>query len=260
MKAGLAGATLLFVALDLLRAEVGDAVRPWQYATALGILGLAALLSRQRGVAWASARPYLVFGLLLVPAAVEHAREVRSDGIHYYAFLRSALLDRDLDTANDYVLLGSDFQGPDPLPIGAPLLWSPLVSLVHGARVGARAFGLAAPLGTEPAYAAAVCLASCAYGAAGLLLVLASLRRTGLLAAAFWTAVVAWVGTPLRFYLSVIPSFAHACEFFAAVVVLWTVLDLRRRPDRAAAFRAGLACGLLFLVRSQDGLLLLLPG
>jgi hypothetical protein len=130
---------------------------------------------------------------------------------------------------------------------------------VHVAREGGRLLGADPPRGNEPSYAAAACLASFAYGAAGLFLLLSILRRTGLERAALWTTVVAWVGTPLRFYLSVIPSFAHACEFFAAAVVLFVVLELRARPDRTAAWRAGLACGLLFLVRSQDGLLLLLP-
>lgn len=253
-----AGAGL--VLLDLLRAERGEALRPWQYALALLTLALVAGFLRARGVPWPQARPYLGLGLLLLPALVDHAREIRSDGVHYYAFLRSALFDRDLDFANDYPLLGSDYGGPNPLPVGAPLLWSPLASLVHLAREGGRLFGLPVPLGAEPVYAAAVCLASFAYGAAGLFLLLFLLRRTRLAAAAFWATVVAWVGSPLRFYLSVLPSFAHACEFFAAVLVLWTFLDLRARRDPGSAFRAGLAGGLVFLVRSQDGLLFMAPG
>ncbi|HVQ31650.1 MAG TPA: hypothetical protein VMV21_18775, partial [Vicinamibacteria bacterium] len=184
----------------------------------------------------------------------------QSDGIHYYAFLRSALFDRDLDFANDYPLLGSDYKSPNVLPVGAPLLWAPLVSAVHLGREAAQEFGVSAPLGTEPTYAAAVCLASFAYGAAGLVLLLRILRRFAVPRVAFWVTVIVWVGSPLRFYMSVLPSMAHACEFFAAVLVLWACLDLRTSPEVGPAWRVGLACGLLFLVRSQDGLVLVLPG
>ena len=227
---------------------------------ALAGLGVAFLVLRSRGLPARDARAFLALGLLLVPAAVDHARAIQSDGIHYYAFLRSALFDRDLDFANDYALLGSDYKSPNVLPVGAPLLWAPFVSLVHLAREAGRGFGLGPPLGNEPVYAAAVCLASFAYGACGLFLLLRILRRFAAPRVAFWVTVLVWVGSPLRFYMSVLPSLAHACEFFAAVLVLGAWLELRQRPEAGPALRAGLACGLLFLVRSQDGLLLLLPG
>ena len=256
----LVGLGVVFVVLDLARAAWGDAVRPWQYGVALFGLGLVFLLLRARGLPSRGAGAYVALGLLLMPAAVDHNREIRSDGIHYYSFLRSALFDRDLDFANDYLLLGSDYKGPNVLPMGAPLLWAPFVSLVHLGREAARAFGLPAPLGNEPVYAAAVCFASFVYAAAALFLLLRLLRRFAIPRVAFWATVIVWVGSPLRFYLSVLPSMAHACEFFAAVLVLWAWLHLRARPEAGPAWRAGLACGLLFLVRSQDGLLLLLPG
>ena len=246
--------------LDLARAAGSDVVRPLQYAVGLALLGAVFLLLRSQGLPSRDALAYLALGLLLLPAAVDHAREIQSDGIHYYSFLRSALFDRDLDFANDSALLGSDYKGPNVLPVGAPLLWAPFVSLVHLAREAARAFGLAAPLGNEPIYAAAVCLASFAYGAAGLFLLLRILRRFAIPRVAFWVTVIVWVGSPLRFYLSVLPSMAHACEFFAAVLALRAWLELRARPEAGPAWRAGLCCGLLFLVRSQDGLLLLMPG
>ena len=250
----------VLVGLDLLRAELGPPVRPWQYACAFVLLGLLALAARLLGTGFRAAWPFLALGLLLMPAAVDHARDIVSDGVLYYSYLRSALFDRDLDLANDYEVLGSDYRGPNVLPVGAPLLWSPLVSVVHLGREAARLLGLPAPTGGEPAYRAAVCLASFLFGAGGLFLLLDLLRRTASGSAAFWTTVIIWLGSPLRFYLSVLPSLAHACEFFAAVVALRAWVALRERPEFAPAFRMGLACGLLFLVRSQDGLVLLLPG
>ena len=68
-----------------------------------------------------------------------------------------------------------------------------------------------------------------------------------------------WFGSPLRFYMRVLPSFAHAIEFFAAVLVLVASRRLRETGSPAWAVKAGLACGLVYLVRSQDGLLLVVP-
>jgi hypothetical protein len=200
-----------------------------------------------------------LLALFLVPTWVDHARVLQSDGVIYYTYLRSLLFDGDLRFANDFALLGwADL--PNVLPVGAPLFWSPFVAIVHVLRQAARLFGAGAPTGVEPIYQAAACLATVAYGTAGLLLLPGALKRWVLPAAAFWAAVLAWVGSPLRFYLSVLPGLAHGVEFFAAVLVLRAWLALRDRVDVRRAALAGAACGLVFLARSQDGLLLLLPG
>ena len=142
------------------------------------------------------------------------------------------------------------------------LPWVALAALLvplHLGRQAARLLGAAAPDGTEPLYQGAVALATFLYGAAGLFLLFDTLRCWVSPAAAFWATVLAWVGSPLRFYLAVIPGMAHGLEFFAAVLVLRTYLRLRDSPGPQAAAWAGAACGLVFLARSQDGLLLALP-
>ena len=204
--------------------------------------------------------PWVALAAMLVPTFVGHARRLDlGDSVHYYTYLRSLLFDHDLDLANDYTLLGW-YPQTNVLPVGAPLLWSPLVVLVHVGREAARLFGLGPPTGTEPIYQAAVCQATLLYGAAGLFLLMHALRKWVGPAVAFWATVFAWVGSPVRFYLSVLPGLAHGVEFFAAVLVLRAYLSLRERPDLTRALAAGAACGLVFLTRSQDGLLLGLPG
>jgi hypothetical protein len=213
---------------------------------------------RARGVPRREAWPLGVLGLFLLPLWVDHTRLLQSDGVIYYTYVRSVLFDFDLRFANDFALMGwSDI--PNVLPIGAPLLWSPFVLLAHLVRQGARLFGAGAPTGVEPIYQAAACLATVAYGSAGLLLLPGALKRWVIPAAAFWATVLCWVGSPVRFYLAVLPGLAHGVEFFAAVLVLRAWLALRDRPDVRHAAWAGAACGLVFLARSQDGLLLLLP-
>jgi hypothetical protein len=218
------------------------------------------LALRERGRTLREALPSLALSALLIPTYVDHSRNVESDGIHYYAYLRSLLFDGDLDLRNEYEMLGwANTAHRNVLPVGVAILWSPLVLIVHLGRETARLFGAGPPSGVEPIYQGAACLATLAYGAAGLFLLQGALRRWTGPAAAFWATVLCWIGSPLRFYLSVIPGMAHGAEFFAAVLVLRAYLALRDRPDAGRAARAGAACGLLFLVRSQDGILLSLP-
>src|SRR6185436_241581 len=144
-------------------------LRPWQWAVGLAALVVLWAWLEARGTARPALWTTLALAACLLPTFVDHSRRLESDGIHYYSYLRSALFDRDLDLANDYTLLGWEPQ-INPLPIGAPLLWSPLVVLVHAGREAARLFGADAPTGVEPAYQSAACLATLGYGAAGLLL------------------------------------------------------------------------------------------
>jgi hypothetical protein len=248
--------------LDVVRAYGGRGLRPWQWAA--GLLTAALLWSwlEERGLSRRERAPWVALALCLIPTYVDHARVLdRGDSTHYYSYLRSLLFDGDLQLANDYELLGWPEAAalPNVLPIGAPLLWSPLILVVHLLRHAAMFFGFGAPNGTEPVYQAMVAFATLLYGTAGLFLLMHTLRRWVGPWAAFWATVIAWIGSPLRFYLSVLPGTAHGVEFFAAVLVLRAYLALRDRPDRHRAFLAGAACGLAFLTRSQDGLLLLVP-
>jgi len=225
----------------------------------LGIGSLCGVL-RSRGYPLKRALPLLALGLLFLPTYLYHSRSMESDGIHYYAQLRSVLFDQDLDLRNDYALLGWEHPNTqNVLPVGAPILWSPFVGVVHLGRQLARLFGAGPPTGIEPLYQGAVCLATLAYGATGLFVLFFCLRHWVGSTTAFWTTLLCWIGSPLRFYLSVLPGLAHGVEFFAAALVLRYYLALREGPGPMASLRVGAACGLLFLTRSQDGVLLALP-
>ena len=259
--AAIVAAAVLVVALDLRRPYVGTGLRPWQWAAALLLVGLAAWWWRAGGRALKPVLPAFVLALLLVPNVVDHARVLSAgDGMHYYSYLRSLLFDGDLDLRNDYVLLGwHDPDAPNVLPIGAPLVWSPAVAMVHLLRSFGRLAGMAAPSGVEPLYQATVCLSTLVCGAGALLVLWAALRRFVSPWAAFWATLLCWVGSPLRFYMAVLPSLAHGVEFFGATLALVAFLRLRDDMEPRRAAWAGAACGLTFLARSQDALLLALP-
>src|SRR5260221_543319 len=166
-RAAAAASLVLLVALDLARPYAGPGLRPWQWAAGLLALAVLAVGLRARDGGLREHWPVLVLAALLVPTYVDHTRRIEiGDPVHYYSSLRSMLFDADLRLANDYELLGwAGHEGENAQPIGAPLLWSPFVLLVHLGREAARPFGLPAPDGTEPIYAATVSLATFVSGA-----------------------------------------------------------------------------------------------
>lgn len=207
-----------------------------------------------------------------------------ADEIQYFAQLRSLVLDRDLDFANEY----QHFYDQDPQglagfkatfldkreprtgrhinfgPIGSAVLWSPFYLLAHGGVGLFRALGATVPAdGFAKPYVAAVAYGSALYGLLGLLLIHDGLVRAGGFADRDAALALAglWLGTPLLYYVTLAPAFSHACSLFAIALFVWLWLRVRARPEAGASAWAvlGLAGGLAGLVREQDALILVLP-
>jgi hypothetical protein len=208
-----------------------------------------------------------------------------ADEIEYFSYLPSVVFDRDLEFGDEYRhfyerdpqgLAGFkatflDLRDPDSGrhinfgPIGSAVLWAPFYLLAHGLTLLFRALGAAVPAdGFSWPYLAAVCYGSALYGFAGLLLVHDALVRFGGFedAAATLATVALWLGTPVLYYMTLAPAFAHATSLFAVSLLVWAWLRARARGqaarlrDYAAVGAAGGLCG---LVREQDVLFLALP-
>jgi hypothetical protein len=214
----------------------------------------------------------LVLTLPLVAPAIRG-----SDEIEHFSYLRSLAFDHDLEFGNEY----AHFYERDPVglagfkatfldlreptgrhinfaPLGSALLWSPFYLLAH---LGALVTGAASDGYSRP-YAAAVCYGSAVYGGAGLLLIHDALRRFGSFAepAASWTAAGLWLGSPVLYYVTLAPAFAHACSLFTVALLVWTWLRARQRDYAGLTPLAlGAVGGLAALVREQDGLFLAMP-
>jgi hypothetical protein len=220
--------------------------------------------------------------LLTLPLVTPRIRG--ADEIEGFAYLRSAVFDRDLDFENEYRW----FHARDPeglrgfkatfldrrepatgrpinfAPLGSALLWSPFYLLAHAGVAAARALGSAvAADGFSLPYAAAACYASALYGFLGLLLVQDALVRFGAIRPAAATAAVVtlWLGTPVLYYMTLAPAFSHASSLFMVALVVWLWLRARARPDAALWEWAavGAAAGVAGLVREQDLLFLAVP-
>jgi hypothetical protein len=227
-------------------------------------------------------RVLLVAFLLTLPLVTPRIRG--ADEIEGFAYLRSAVVDRDLDFTNEYqAFFERDPQGlagfretfldrRDPLtgrainfaPIGSAVLWSPFYLAAHAGVLLCRALGATVVAdGFSMPYVAAVCYASALYGFVGLLLIQDTLVRFAGFGSATATAAVLclWLGSPVLYYMTLAPGFSHACSLFAVALLLWLTLRAGENglghPARWAL--VGAAGGLAGLVREQDVLFLAVP-
>ena len=224
----------------------------------------------------------LLIALFLLTLPLVSPKFRGADEIQYFSYLRSAVFDRDLDFTNEY----RHFHERDPqglagfkatfldrreeltgrpinfAPLGSALLWSPFYLLAHAGVLVARALGAGvAADGFSLPYLVATTTASALYGFAALLLVHALLRRVGGFGEphATWTVLALAYGSPVLYYLTVAPGFAHAPSLFAVALLLWLWLT---RPEGGLGRWAliGAAGGLAALVREQELLFLAAPG
>ena len=204
-----------------------------------------------------------------------------ADEIEYFAYLRSAVIDRDLEFGNEYRhfyerdpagLAGfkaTFLEKREPLtgrhinfaPLGTALFWSPFYLAAHGAVLAARALGAeVAADGFAAPYAAAACYASWLYAGLGLLIAHDAQRRFGGQpdADAGWAVAAILWASPLLYYVTVAPGFSHAVSVFAVAALVWVSLWARWRGPAAWAL-VGAVGGVAALVREQDALFLCVP-
>ncbi len=250
-------------------------------------INLGAWIARRDSGVWL----IILLFVLLLPLSTP--RVALSDEVQYYAYLRSAYFDRDLDFRNEYeyfaergrengdeavfnALLRPDPVNPNPrtglfrnvAPVGSALLWSPGFILADGLVRVANAFGAHIPAdGFSSPYIWAACFMSALYSLIGLLLAYRLARRfTGVFAAALATISV-WLATPLAFYTYIAMPWSHTTGFFLTALFFTTWLHGDREPLFARQARRplwiwallGLIGGLMTITREQLGLVLIIP-
>ncbi len=206
----------------------------------------------------AGGSPWLVacrVALVLVPvlAVVLDAStppKVIKDEVQHLAYLRSLVLDRDLDFSNDFQALWPKFQKhpwrvertgrpPNTAALGAPLLWAPAFVVAHA-------------FGSNLVEREACVLTSSLLFSLGVLLAYRIAKdRFGPLAAALGTALV--TGASFYGYWWLYPGlFAHAPAIgvICCFVFLWLRHLGSTEPGRW--IRLGLLAGFLTVVRWQN--------
>ena len=230
---------------------------------AVGLAGAVAADPARRG--WLDGPRALIVSLALVLLPTVYG-EVGGDGLQAFVVVRSAVLDHDLDLADDYAGLGvrpvttAGGEATSHLPVGLALLWAPAFLLAHAGTALAAALGADVRAdGFSVPYRSAVTAATYVYGVLALLLMEGELRRRHGRGVALLAVLAIWLATPVHFYMTANPAMAHGASIFAstAFVVAWLRV---RSEDRPRAWTVvGLLGGLMTLVRLQDAVLLALP-
>jgi hypothetical protein len=193
---------------------------------------------------------------------------VDADGLYYWVYLRSLVVNRDVDFTNEYKRYGNPWQyGPgstgkpgNPATIGSALLWAPLYLPVRGIVLLAarsdptvRTDGRSRPEVLASLYGSFVC------GFLALLLVLRICRRHVREGPALWATAGMALGSGLFFWTNYMPSYSHAHAAFAVGLFVdrW---DATRRSRTARQWALlGALGGLAMLVRPQLVMLAALP-
>jgi hypothetical protein len=239
----------------------------------------------QKLVEWASRNPErLLLGLTAccllaflatIPLPRIDNQLVGSDGIVYYVYLPSLLIDGDLDFGDEYAHFfayqaRSAEQAPNnaaperssgnPLPIGPAILWTPFFLLAHLLAHLFNLLGAGIPTnGYGYLYQALVLSGSILYGGAGLLLTYRFASRLVTAQAALVGTVLVALAGNLVYYMTAEPSMAHSLSAFASGLFFYVWMRRRDKPGVGTAVLYGAVGGLMALVRPQDGLFLALP-
>ena len=191
---------------------------------------------------------------------------IENDGVGYFSYLHSLVVDHDLNFTDEYRAASAEH-----IAYYAPLLLSRTATgmLANYFPVGAAVISLpvyVATLAVRPSgepqfgvpFSASVSLVSLLVGL--LALVLAFRMATALTSSAAASVGVfgAAAATPFLYYLLYEPSYSHT--FSAAAVAAFVYVWWWRRDMRSAMgwFALGLLGGLMGLIRYQDGPLLLI--
>ena len=190
------------------------------------------------------------------------------DGLCYYAYLRSAALQGDIDFTDefrDYSFGSHALPDPrektatglvgSPYSIGPAILWAPFFAVGHGI---ARLTGVTADGYSQP-YVDAVILGTEFYALIGIALSIAIIRAIAPRSSAMLAVIGLWIASPMTEYFRHEGSMSHAHSVFAVSLFPYLFVRAAGRRSPAGWLLLGAAGGLVFLVRWQDVTFCLLP-
>src|SRR3989344_185867 len=193
---------------------------------------------------------FVIYVLIFFSHALFLQKTVYGDGVFYYSWVRSVVVDRDINFTNEYAHFGVAAPvTPGGLPgnkhpIGVPLFWLPWYTQAHAIIGG---------IGYELPYQLLIGFISVLAALSGLLLLYRLLAQSFSNTASILATASIAGATNLLFYGAVDPVNSHAVSFFATTVYLSFLFSKDVSP-----FLTGCALGFCALVRPQDAALVLL--
>ena len=203
---------------------------------------------------------------------------VNGDGIGFYAYVRSPLIDHNFNFASDWqdpkeelqrLFLVNHFVDnpttktghlPNYYPVGPAILWSPFLIISHVAvLVSIRLGAHIVPDGHSWPYTTAMAGATALYGFIGLCLSFAVARRLVKERWAFWATVGIWFATPLPIFMYLFTSWPHTHSIFVNSLFLFYWLRTRGTRTPRQWLVLGLLGGLMIEVHYPNVVFLLAP-
>lgn len=186
----------------------------------------------------------------------------RGDGHMQYLMARSTALDFDWVFDNDLARFGDPWNEPRTKtgrksiiqPIGAPLVWTPMIWTAQAGAFVANLFGADIAMhGYTLWHQRFVFLSSALFACGAVLLGRRLAKQTlGGRWASTYAAVAILLGTSLTFYATYMPSYSHAIDAFACAAFLaYWALTLGRR-DLRRWIALGVLLGIAMLIRVQE--------
>jgi hypothetical protein len=205
---------------------------------------------------------------------------IRGDGNGYYAYVRSLVIDGDLDFTNEYqysdpIFFRGVFDADGTLSaryalpnhrarnhwaVGASLLWAPWFLLTHGVVLVLNGLGVLVPAdGYSLPYRAACAVGTATYAFVGLVLAYQVARRYAGPRSALLATLGLWFASPLPVYACFLPFHVHALAAFVVSVFVWAWLRTRDDGTRAHWAQWGFLSGLMIEVYYLHAVLLVIP-
>jgi hypothetical protein len=205
---------------------------------------------------------------------------IRGDGVGYYAYVRSVLIDHDLRFENEW-LAGNSFFVQSRLDssgglradlytptgrianlssVGPSILWAPFLVVTHAVVLALDRVGFSIPAdGYSRPYVTTMAVATALYGFLGLCFAYALARKYFGEAWAFLATVGIWFASSLPVYMYFNPSWSHAHSAFTVAWFLWYWHRTREGRTFLQWILLGLLAGLVVDVYYPNGLVLLVP-
>ena len=204
---------------------------------------------------------------------------VRGDGVGYYAYVRSLLVQHNLRFETDWLHSNWPFVPqsinaecridapytptgylPNHFAIGSSMLWAPFLVPVHLVmKVLAAGDVHVKPDGFSPPYILTMALATALYGFVGLWISLQIASCYVRERWAFLAALGIWFASSLPVYMYFNPSYSHAHSVFAVAVFLWYWRRTRSQRTVGQWAILGLISGLMLDIYYINIALLVLP-
>jgi hypothetical protein len=205
---------------------------------------------------------------------------VRGDGVGYYAFARSMLIEHRLDFTDDWLKANPSFRMnrtdaagrvlPDQYTstghldnhsaVGPAILWAPFLFVAHGGVLLCdRLGGHVAADGYSRPYLVIMALGTAFYGFMALLISFVLARRYVAERWAFLATVGIWFGSSLPVYMYFNPSWSHAQSAFTVALFVWYWMRTRGARSEVQWAILGLLGGLMLDVYYVTAVVLLLP-